>query len=128
MDQLISFPGLKFSFVKLEGVFKFKHFRNGKLVLEHEFTDKDFEGLSAEKDAKNVFTRGSSGKEISAVGLKVILIMNDGTFDVEFRGDSGSRAVCVLDGLEERSQKPMQATASTQTKVSIDPMHSLLCS
>lgn len=57
-----------------------------------------------------------AGTDVSAVGLDLKLVNNDGVIEMQYQGEGGNTAQWVLDGTQETSrQSSMYASAATQT-------------
>lgn len=109
MPLLTPYNGLQFYISKLDGCLTFSLFINGKRVSKSEIWGID---KSQKEEVQNC-----TGTEVTAIGLELLLIKNDGTLELRFLGDTGSSVSWVFNGLELDSKGAMVAMTNTQTDV-----------
>ncbi|KAF2659340.1 hypothetical protein K491DRAFT_675791 [Lophiostoma macrostomum CBS 122681] len=117
MHELQSYPGLQFYIVKIDGTLKYSILRNGKAAKNYEISETDFKEdenshIKKEQEADELVITGT---EASAVGLRILLIKNEGRLTMEFEGKSGGHASWTFERLREVKGGSVYANAGIQT-------------
>jgi hypothetical protein len=117
MHELQSHPGLQFYIIKIDGTLKYSFSWNRKTAKKYEISDIDFEGITGDhiKEEQGAGELLAVGTEASAVGLQILLVKNEGTLNMEFKGKSGGHASWTFEGLQEVKGGSVYANAGIQT-------------
>jgi hypothetical protein len=126
MYELIFNPGVQFELFKLRGLLTYNFTRAGKPEKQYVLSEADFEDTneSNDSDPQSVLS-GRPGPELSAVGIRLRLLKNDGLLRMEFEGTDGSSAKWMFEGLNIENGTSAVASATTQTL--IDPINCTVC-
>jgi hypothetical protein len=108
MPLLTPHNGLQLSICKLAGTLSFSLTINGKRVSKSEISDID-------TSVKEEIPIGL-GTLVTAVGLELFLIKNDGTLELEFLGDTGGIGNWRFKGLAQEERIVMVAAAGMQAE------------
>jgi hypothetical protein len=108
MPLLNPHNGLQFQILKLEGSLTVSLFFNDKRVSKSEMSDID---TSVKEEPWEV-----SGPQVTAVGLEILLIKNNGTLELEYMGDTGASGSWSFNRLDHDEKSMMVATAGMQTE------------
>lgn len=99
--------GLQYQILKLDGSLVVILCVNGKRVSKSEISDID---TSVKEEHSDI-----GGARITAVGLEILLIKNNGSLEFEYVGDAGGSGSWTFDGLDMDVKSRMVATAGMQT-------------
>jgi hypothetical protein len=105
--MLFSLPGLKLSVYQLDGTLKCTLLRTGKASI---VCDIDKSDLSDKDDPPNSYS-----ESITAVGIQLRLLKNDGVVKVEFSGSDGAEARWTFNGLAQTNEGGVMVSALTRT-------------
>ena len=126
MYELIFNPGVQFAILKLRGLLTYNSTRAGKPEKQYILSEADFEDANDSDDSEpqSVLSR-RPGPELSAVGVRLRLLKNDGLLQMKFEGTDGSYAEWTFVGLNVENGKVAVASATTQTLS--DPTNCTVC-
>jgi hypothetical protein len=108
MPILSPYNGLQFQIIKLDGCLTVTLSLNGKRASKLEISYID---TSVKEEPWK-----SSGAQVTAVGLEMLLIKNNGTLELEYVGDTGASGSWRFNGLDHDEKSMMVATAGMQTE------------
>jgi hypothetical protein len=118
MHEPIYHLGLRFYLLELRGSLKYTLTRPDKTPKVYEICDSDLDdGSSSENSNTEEPKKLKSGLDVSAVGIQLRLIKNDGVLKIEFEGRDGAAADWTFHGLALIEGGRMVAAAATQTDV-----------
>jgi hypothetical protein len=125
MYELIFNPGVQFELFKLRGLLTYNFTRAGKPEKQYVLSEADFEDTneSNDSDPQSVLS-GRPGPELSAVGIRLRLLKNDGLLRMEFEGTDGSSAKWMFEGLNIETSHQATEDNSTQTITALDAQSS----
>ncbi|KAF3004392.1 hypothetical protein E8E13_010098 [Curvularia kusanoi] len=116
MHELISSPGLRFELLELRGLLTYTLKRSGKPVRQYVLSDSDIEDVCEDEDGDNQKPRTKNTKpEVSAVGIRLRIIKNDGLLEMGFQGTDGDSAKWTFEGVDLEHGSLAVASATTQT-------------
>ncbi|EAT91685.2 hypothetical protein SNOG_00190 [Parastagonospora nodorum SN15] len=103
---------------ELNGTLTYTFKLGDKPTRTFELDGADFEASTSEPADDVDFNM--AGTAVSAVGLDIKLVKNDGIIEMQYQGEGGNTAEWAFDGLQETSrQSGMYASATTQTCLTI---------
>ncbi|KAF2632881.1 hypothetical protein BU25DRAFT_85121 [Macroventuria anomochaeta] len=121
MHQLISHFGLKFYLFDLQGVLTYELTKDGRSAKTYEISETDVKFASSSEDSIiDNLQPAKAGLDISAVGIQLHLLRNDGLLRMWFEGREGCTADWTFDGLKATTNGRMTASAGAQTCVDLD--------
>lgn len=126
MPELISHPGLRFYVFELQGSLTYSLARNGRAPTTYSIHDFDIEDETiSDSNGAQAHVKTKLVIDASAVGCRLQVIKNDGSFKIEFEGQHGSTASWSFEGLATTDGVNTVATAAAQTLT--DPTHCSSC-
>lgn len=96
-SQMIQYSGLKCHVQLLEGRLHWSHLRKDKPPQTFQMTGSDLED-DDELDSE-AYKNQQNAASISAVGLRITILKNDGVLKMKFLGNEGAKWTWVVDGL-----------------------------
>lgn len=121
MHELISIPGLSFELFKFRGLLTYTFARNGRPSKQYVLSNDDFGDPDGSENSDTGHPQALEfGVDISAVGIRLRLLKNEGLLRMDFEGNDGGSANWSFEGLHAEVKLPMCASASTQTHINGD--------
>ncbi|KAH3920759.1 hypothetical protein HBH56_009440 [Parastagonospora nodorum] len=118
MHEIKPHPGITYYVRELNGTLTYTFKLGDKPTRTFELDGADFEASTSEPADDVDFNM--AGTAVSAVGLDIKLVKNDGIIEMQYQGEGGNTAEWAFDGLQETSrQSGMYASATTQTCLTI---------
>jgi len=114
MHEIKPHPGITYYISKLDGTLTYTFKQGDKQARSFELDKSDFEWSTLR--STNDRDLNVAGTDVSAVGLNIKLVKNNGILAMQYQGEGGNTAQWVFEGLHETSrQSGMYASATTQT-------------